>query len=103
MVMCHFFLKKMNIFTSLKLVKNTLWNVFLRTQYWSKVIHSSLQIPRRGNDMNEWWKGNHAYHHKMHKRWNDTSEEEQTTPRTTPRSEIGSNDVNMTLLEIGFV
>jgi hypothetical protein len=33
----------------------------------------------------------------------NTSEEEQTTPWTTPRLEIGSNDVNTILLEIGFV
>jgi hypothetical protein len=31
------------------------------------------------------------------------SKEEQTTPQTTPRLEIASNDVKMTILEIGFV
>jgi hypothetical protein len=32
----------------------------------------------------------------------NTSEEKKTTPWATPRSKIGSNDVNMTPLEIGF-
>ncbi len=33
----------------------------------------------------------------------DISEEQQTTPWATPRSKKGSNDVNMTPPEIGFV
>jgi hypothetical protein len=32
----------------------------------------------------------------------DISEEEQTTPHATTRSEIGSNDVNVTLPKIGL-
>jgi hypothetical protein len=32
----------------------------------------------------------------------DTNEEKQTTPWATPRSQVGSNDVNKTPLEIGF-
>ncbi len=32
----------------------------------------------------------------------NTSEEKQTMPWVTPRSQIGSNDVNMTPLKIGF-
>jgi hypothetical protein len=33
----------------------------------------------------------------------DTNKEQQTTPWATPRSKKGSNDVNMTPQEIGFV
>ncbi len=33
----------------------------------------------------------------------NTNEREQTTPHGTPTLEIGSNDMNMTPLKIGFV
>jgi hypothetical protein len=33
----------------------------------------------------------------------NTIEEKQTMPRATPRSEIGSNDMNTTLMEIELV
>jgi hypothetical protein len=33
----------------------------------------------------------------------NTNEREQTTPQGTPKSKIGSNDMNMTPLKIGFV
>jgi hypothetical protein len=33
----------------------------------------------------------------------NTNEKEQTTPQGTPRTKIGSNDMNMTPPKIGFV